>query len=739
MIKGLKPRLYQQTIFNSCINSNCLVVLPTGLGKTIVALLLSAHRLNQHPSSKVLFLAPTRPLVEQHFQTFAQHLDVPEERLAVFTGLVRPDKRKQLWESSSVIFSTPQGLENDIISGKVDLKDVSLIIFDEAHRAVGDYSYTFIAKEYDKKASFPRILALTASPGSDIEKITEVCDNLFIESVELRSDSDPDVKPYVQAMDIEWLKVKLPEEFRKVQFYLKKCYDSKLGEVKKYGFVGSRDIANGKSQLLKLQGFLHGEIARGEKSINILKSVSLLAEAMKVEHALELLETQGISQLIHYFEKIYSEASSSKVKAVKNLALDPNFKSAFLLSKGLFEQGVEHPKINRLSELVKQEVIKKSDVKIMVFTQFRESAKSIDEALSMIPGVSSRVFVGQQKRNGMGLTQKEQKQMLESFKSGEFNCLVATSVAEEGIDIPSVDLVVFYEPVPSGIRTIQRRGRTGRQDRGRVIVLVASGTRDEAYRWSAHRKEQRMRRELESLKSRFQTFKRPEKKEQSALSSFMGSGSDIIIHVDFREKSSSVIKELHEMGVRLDLTALQTGDYVLSSRVCVEFKTVPDFVDSIIDGRLLSQVKSLRLNFSKPIVLVEGEEDIYSQRSIHPNAIRGMLSTIMVSYGIPVIQTRNPKETAALLAVIAKREKEESGSDFNPHASKKPTSLREQQEYIVSSLPGVGLSLAKPLLKKFGSVKNVLNASFSELKEVEKIGDKKAETIRRVLEEKYSD
>jgi Fanconi anemia group M protein len=734
MLKDVTPRLYQETILSTCAEKNCLVVLPTGMGKTMIALMLASHRIKNFPSSKILFLAPTRPLVEQHYSTFKKNLDVDEKELAVFTGFVSPEKRGELWKQSKIIFSTPQGLENDIITNKIDLSEVSLLVFDEAHRATGDYSYAFIAKQYNKKARYPRILALTASPGSEVEKINEVCKNLCIEAVELRTDTDPDVMPYVQETSIGWVKVDLPEEFKKVQHYLKACYNSKINEVKKHGYY-DESKGNGKIALLKLQAALHAEISKGDKSFEIMKSVSLLAEAMKAEHAIELLETQGISPLQTYFEKIYEEATTSSVKAVKNLAADLNFKSAFILTKGLVEKGIEHPKLAELRKIVCDEVSQNPAVKIIVFNQFRESAKKIQEMISMIPGVTAKMFFGQAKKNGTGLSQKEQKSMLEEFREAKFNVLVATSVAEEGIDIPYVDLVVFYEPIPSGIRTIQRRGRTGRQDKGRVIVLVAKGTRDEGHKWSAHHKERRMYRELETLRNKFGTV--AVHKQEANLQKFISPETEIKVFADTREKASGTIKEMIELGVSIELQTLTVGDYVLSDRVGVELKKVPDFVDSIIDGRLLEQLKNLKNSYERPMILVEGEEDIYSQRNIHPNAIRGMLATIMVSYGIPVVQTKNAKDTALLMAVIAKREQDPNSREFNPHGSKKPATLHEQQEYLVSALPGIGPTLAKPLLEKFGSVRKLFNATEKELKEVEKIGEKKAEEIQKILDEKY--
>jgi len=187
------------------------------------------------------------------------------------------------------------------------------------------------------------------------------------------------------------------------------------------------------------------------------------------------------------------------------------------------------------------------------------------------------------------------------------------------------------------------------------------------------------------------------------------------------------------------LEKLENADYLLSSRVGIEVKTTEDFVNSIIDGRLLQQIKELRRNFERPVVLIEGTDDIYSVRNVHANAIRGMLATIAVSYGIPILHSSNPKETAALLNIIAKREQEVTGKDYTLHGEKRAFSMKDMQEYIVSALPGVGATLAKPLLKALGSVKNVVNAEIEELKKVEKIGPKKAKQIRDVVDEEYKD
>jgi len=732
MIKNFDPRLYQQTILATAINYNTLVVLPTGMGKTMVAVMLAVQRLRQYPKSKILILSPTKPLVEQHMRSFQRYTEINADKVVMFTGTIKPEKRAEMWKDAQIIISTPQGLENDIINNKINLENVSLITFDEAHRAVGNYSYCWIAKQYRKQANYPRILGLTASPGSEQETIKEVCKNLAIEEIEIRTEEDPDVKPYIQDIKINWEKVELPHSFKQIKKFLDNCYKDKLNQVHKYGYVRKGRYFT-KKDLLRAMGQMHIQISQGNKDFAILKSVSLLAEAMKVQHAIELLETQGITPLFQYMEKLNTESRTSKVKAVQNLVRDLNFRSAFIQTRNMFQAGVEHPKLVKLMNILKGET-KDKDIKIIVFNQYRDSAAKITDEINEIKTVNAKLFVGQAKKKGTGLTQKKQIEMLEQFRNGEFNVLVSSSVGEEGLDIPAVDIVIFFEPIPSAIRTIQRKGRTGRLEKGKVIVLLAKGTRDEAYRWSAHHKQKRMFRNLINMKNGSTNLK-PEPIQQPKLKDFSEKPK---IYADFREKGTGIIKQLIDLGTKMKLETLAVGDYVLSRRCVVEFKTTKDFVDSIVDGRLLEQAKQLKFNFEKPILIVEGEEDIYGIRKIHPNAIRGMLATLAVSYGIPILYTKDNHETASLLHIIAKREQEKGEKDFSLH-SIKPRTLKERQEFIVSSLPGIESKLGKNLLKHFKSIKKIVNAKKEQLQKVELIGPKKAKAIKDIVEKEYEE
>ncbi|MBT4396789.1 DEAD/DEAH box helicase [archaeon] len=723
-IKGFKPRLYQENIFNTCTKVNTLVVLPTGRGKTKLAILVAVHRLNNFKDSKIVFLTPTKPLAAQIVNEFKDSTNIEDVNL--FTGEMKPEQRGELWKGSKVIVSTPQGFTNDVINKRIDLKEVSLVVFDECHRATGDYDYVWLAKHYNKMGNFPRIVGLTASPGSDLVTINEVSKNLFVEDVEVRNDKDEDLKPYVQKTKVEYVLIDFPEDFKQVQKYLTDCFKSKLRLLKEFNVLGAISMIS-KKKLLDTQRELQRRVARGERDQLIWQSIALVAESIKVQHALELLETQGVMASMEYFKKLYSEAEVGKAKSTKNLVQDVNFKSAYAKLNLMNESNIEHPKLKRLLDIVKLEL--KEGVKILIFNQYRDSANFLVNQLNELDNVKAKLFVGQMKKKGTGLTQKEQIQIIQDFKDGVYNILVGTSVSEEGLDIPAVDLVLFYEPIPSAIRTVQRRGRTGRMSEGKVKILVTKGTRDEAYRWTAYHKENRMHRILGGLKSKLSLSTQ----EQKSVADY---GGKIKIYADSRERGSGIMKRLVDLNVDVKMQNLDVGDFLISEDCVIERKEVSDFVASIIDKRVLDQVKAMK-QFSKPILIIEGTDDIYSVRKVHPNAIRGMLAYIAIDMKIPIIYTKDSRDTAEFLLVAAKREQDKVSKEFAIRGERKPLTPKEQKEFIVGSLPGVGGALAKNLLNEFRSIKGIINASEDELKDVDLVGKKKAEAIKKAVEEEY--
>ena len=720
----IESRLYQEVIVGNAARGNTLVVAPTALGKTVIAILLAAHRLKEFPQSKVLMISTTRPLVSQHAASFRRFIKVKEEEINVFTGNNPPDKRAEIWGRSKIICATPQVIGNDLISGSYRLDDVSLIIFDEAHRTTGDYPYAFIAKQYMNSARNPLILALTASPGADEEKIQEVCGNLFIENIEVRTEDDPDVRPYVKGIRIEWKMVEMPDSFVTIKKHLETTLKDRLTTLKNMGLVSSANVNISKKDILLLRGKLQSEISKRGGTPELYIGVSTVTACINIAHAVELLETQGLDTLQRYFERLKKQGS----KAARGLLKDIHFMRAVRMTENLSPE-IHHPKLTALIEIVEKAP---KDKRIMIFSQYRDSAQKIVDRLMDVKGVRPVRFVGQaSKDRDKGLSQKQQLEILQKFREGEYNVLVATSVAEEGLDIPKVDLVIFYEPIPSEIRTIQRRGRTGRSSAGRVIVLMTKKTRDEWFYWSGFRKEKRMRGVLQALKNSH--YKPKIEAIQKGLNDFF----EYRIVVDPRELSSTVVRELLDMGIISKPKMLDVGDYVLSDRVCVERKTAGDFVQSILDKRLYDQILRLRKAYPRPVLIIEGYDDLYSKRDLHPNAVRGALASIAVDFCMPILVSRDEKDTANLITSILKREVEENGRDIQIRGDKKTMAIREQQEFIVAGLPNINRTIAKRLLEEFGSVDGVFNASEDELLKVRGIGKKIAAEIRAVIKAAY--
>ncbi|ASA77867.1 DEAD/DEAH box helicase [Thermococcus sp. 5-4] len=777
----IEPRVYQEVIYARCKETNCLVVLPTGLGKTLIAMLIADYRLSKY-GGKVLMLAPTKPLAVQHAESFRRLFDLPPERINVLTGELSPKQRAELWVRSTVITATPQTVENDILTGKISLEDVVLLVFDEAHRAVGNYSYVFIAKEYLRTAKHPLVLGLTASPGSDEERIREIVRNLGIERIEIRTESSPDVKPYVQRMSFEWVKVELPGIYKEVRSLLREMLKESLKPLAQFKLVSTYSPDISKREVLQAGSKINQEVARGNYELGRLRMYQ--AKAVKLQHAIELLETQGLTALRAYLKKLRED---KRTKSSRQLMEDPRMRKVIYLLVQAKELGLDHPKMESMLSLVKEQLKKKPNSKIIVFTNYRDTGRKIVEVLRG-EGITAERFIGQASRsNDRGMSQKEQKETLERFSRSEFNVLVATSVGEEGLDVPEVDLVIFYEPVPSAIRSIQRRGRTGRHRPGRVVILMAKGTRDEAYYWSSRRKEKgmfdaikKLARELEkahpkrgkireravervempskgrvtSLDEFLKPKEKPEKAEKKVEKAekpgpskeevyeklpikpvFVRKPKGIVVYVDNRELRSGVPKHLKELGAEIEVRTLDVADYVVSEEIGIERKSANDFIQSIIDGRLFDQVERLKRAYEKPVIILEGE--LYGIRNVHPNAIRGAIAAVTLDWGVPILFSSGTEETAQFIYLMAKREQEERKKEVRLRSEKKALTLAERQRLIVEGLPYVSSTLAKRLLRHFGNVERVFTATEEELQEVEGIGKKKAREIRKVITAPY--
>ncbi len=498
---NLQPRQYQQAIFETAKNNNTLVVLPTGLGKTLPALLLTIHRLKTFPTTKALILAPTRPLVEQHFKTFKSQLPELFAQIELLTGTTLPKKRQSLFNQADIIFATPQTIANDLKNSLYSLQDTSLLVVDECHRCLGNYDYTTVVNFYRQQSKNQKILGLTASPGSDPKKIKEICLHLNIKEIEVRTRESEDVKPYLKKREFQKIEVPFPQEFIEIKTLLKRIFDENINKLKEKNLLYG---PTNKISLLELQNKL---ASRAQfKDFTAMRGMSLTAQAIKVSHALELLETQTLSGLSEYLSTLQKQAENKQSRAVQQLVKSPDFNASLVSLQNLLAKKIEHPKIEELAVIIESEIQQNQKAKIMVFCQFRETATTIAKRLNQIENISAQVFLGQAKKSNSsgvtsGLTQKEQKAVLEKFRSGEINTVVATSIGEEGLDIPEVSAVIFYEAIPSAIRKIQRAGRTARLSPGKLIILVTKDTRDIAYHYASTARERKMYKTLETVKN----------------------------------------------------------------------------------------------------------------------------------------------------------------------------------------------------------------------------------------------
>ncbi len=490
-------REYQIKIFESIKEKNSLVVLPTGLGKTIIAILALVHKAKY---GKVIFLAPTKPLCEQHYETIKELTTIND--VFLITGeKTKKDKREEIYKKSKIIVATPQTIENDADIIKWD--DFSLIIFDEVHRAVGNYAYVSIARkclEYGIQT-----LGLTASPGSSYSKLKEVIENLGIENIETRVESDSDVRPYIPERKMKWKIIEMPEEIKKIAIDIDKIIKIFIDELRNYIKISPSRLT--KKMLIDLQSKIQSQI---KKSGSFYSAISIVSALIKLHHLKELITSQGIESAKNYIKKLEVDSS----KAAKKIRKSPSY---IKVKRKILSMEEKNPKMIISKKIIREHFLSNPNARAIVFAEYRDTIDKIVDELNKIDGIKATKFIGQAKGSGNGMSQDKQKEIIKLFKNGEYNILVSTSIGEEGIDIPATSLVLFYEPVPSAIRYIQRRGRTARAGMpGEVNILIMKGSRDEAYYWSSRRKEVKMMKQIKRLKQIVERNTKKRKKEGQA-------------------------------------------------------------------------------------------------------------------------------------------------------------------------------------------------------------------------------
>ena len=525
--KRIEHREYQLKIAQACATKNSLVVLPTGLGKTIIGVYVAAKILELFPpKSKVIVLAPTRPLINQHYDSFRNLMTIPAVQFVVLTGKIPPEKRVDFFRENQIIFYTPQTLRNDLANRKYTLESVCLIIFDEAHHASGDYAYTLIADEYVDQNPEGTILGLTASPGSTKEKIRVLCKNLHVplENIHTRTRKDTDVKTYLKPMDVYKIGVNLTELMEEAYIAVQSLLEQRLQYLSQLGFLSVKAenlyAKIIRKDLLKLNAELVRLVQGDGDKTGVYSALSVNAQGLILYHMLELIEQQGLDVLLIYLTKVKQDArKKNSSKAVKILASDHRINSLFIELKkneDYYPERLVHPKFYLLEKLLVKEFENNPPSRVLVFVKLRDSVKNITTKLKARPDglIKPTRFVGQsnKSKDDKGLSQKKQLEILKQFKQGIFNVLVSTNVGEEGLDIAECDLVIFYDVVASEIRFIQRKGRTARHREGKVIILYCKNTHDEIYMHIALSKLKKMNFNLKSgkqLKSSYDSSQTP--------------------------------------------------------------------------------------------------------------------------------------------------------------------------------------------------------------------------------------
>ena len=537
----VEARAYQLEAVDVALSSSTLLVLPTAAGKTAVAWMAIAEML-ERTNGWALMIAPTAALVKQHLDDLELVFDENSTKPISMSGAIPPSKREGMWNKGRLVVSTPQVVRNDVNRGLLDLSDCCLLIIDEAHHSTGERAEAQVADLYLELANEPLILGMTASPGSNTEKVQEICNRLRVGRIHLRTSEDNMLSEHLANLDIEELKVRVPDEIRELAEPLVRWQESivererRLGRYVMPGAVTHRGLANAMERA-------NLAVRRGQA--DAYGSMSRIGLAMSLHHLINHLLCQGLAAAKEFLDRKENGEDAEK-KNTRNLLRDSRIRS---LRDSLAEMPESHSKVGAVRRLVRERIRRDPESRIIVFATYRDTVSALETALLNLKDVRPIQFIGQSKRgSGTGLTPKQQVERIESFRAGEGNVLIATSVGEEGLDIPTADLVIFYEPVASEIRTIQRRGRTGRQRDGDVVVLIAEDTRDEGARAAAIRREQNMHRAVARVGRK---LARSTHVDLSNLSNFSVVENGIKISatefvIAARKKNRPVLKEVEE-------------------------------------------------------------------------------------------------------------------------------------------------------------------------------------------------
>lgn len=507
-------RDYQYNIVHKALFNNILVALPTGLGKTFIAATVMMNWYNWTKNAQIVFMAPTKPLVAQQIEACFHIAGIPRSQTTLMTGEIPSVVRADEWQARRVFFMTPQTMINDLKSGIADPKKIVLVVVDEAHKATGNYAYVEVVRFLRRFNPSFRVLALTATPGASVEAVQKVMDGLDIARVEIRTEDSLDIQSFVHHRNTELQYFNFSDEIQMCLELFSKAVQPVMDKLCSQNAYWGKDPT-----MISLYGLMQARkqwmsSEAGRKASHGVKGMinSCFTPLLSLAHNLELLKNHGIGPFFHKM-KIFESEHSNSGKYSKMIIESPSFVTLMGRLRTWIQNDdfVGHPKLEYLNSVVLNHFMDAgnglgradgrppSDTRIMIFAHYRDSAEEICRVLNRHqPMIRAHVFVGQSHTKGSdGMDQKKQTEIIQKFKGGTYNTLVATSIGEEGLDIGEVDLIVCYDCSKSPIRMLQRMGRTGRKRAGNIVMLLMRG-KEEADYWKAKDAYQKMQELIES-------------------------------------------------------------------------------------------------------------------------------------------------------------------------------------------------------------------------------------------------
>ncbi|KAL4749078.1 hypothetical protein BDW72DRAFT_205110 [Aspergillus terricola var. indicus] len=495
-----KTRDYQFNITQKGLFYNLLVALPTGLGKTFIAATIMLNWLRWTKSAQIIFVAPTKPLVAQQISACLQIAGIPRSQTTMLTGEAPPGIRAEEWKTKRVFFMTPQTLTNDLKSGIADPKRIVLLVVDEAHRATGGYAYVEVVKFLRRFNQSFRVLALTATPGSTVESVQAVIDGLDIAKVEIRTEQSLDIREYVHARNTDIQTFQNSDEMILCMDLLSSTLQPLVDQLRTLNAFWGRDpmsltpygLTKARQQWMLSDAGRNAHFGLKNKINAIFTVLASMA------HGIDLLKYHGITPLYRHLLHFQSNTDGKKGgKYQRQIVQDEHFKKLmnYLTPWTRNPEFIGHPKLEYLKQVVLNHFMDAGEgahgagnenqtaTRVMIFVHFRDSAEEVTRVLKRYePMIRPHVFVGQSSAKGSeGMGQKTQLDIVQKFKKGTYNTIVATSIGEEGLDIGEVDLIVCYDSSASPIRMLQRMGRTGRKRAGNIVLLLMQGKEEENY------------------------------------------------------------------------------------------------------------------------------------------------------------------------------------------------------------------------------------------------------------------